>query len=148
MNGSEHSPTSSSVTSNGAGTGARVAVRKAPITLALLHMNPRPGEIARNKRSIERAVFQASTAGAKFIVGPELAISGYGFRDVIGTDWIAREQAKLFHWAGELARRASACLVLGSPEAARPNNVLFNSMILSRRTDPDWGTIARSTCLK
>ena len=93
-------------------------------------MDPRPGEIARNKRFIERAVFQASAAGAKFIVGPELAISGYGFRDVIGTDWIAREQATLFHWAGELARRASACLLLGSPEAARPNNVLFNSMIL------------------
>ena len=69
-------------------------------TLALLHLAPRPGEIERNKRVIERAVLRGSAMGARLIVTPELVVSGYGFRDVIGTDWIARDQAALFDWAG------------------------------------------------
>ena len=72
----------------------------------------------------------ASAIGAKFIVTPELVISGYGFRDVIGTDWIARDQAALFDWAGALARRASAFLLLGAPEAQPGDAKLFNSVFL------------------
>jgi predicted amidohydrolase len=67
--------------------------------------------------------------GARFIVSPELAVSGYGFRDIIGTEWIARDQAGLFDWAGKLASRASAFLLLGTPEA-QPDGKLFNSLIL------------------
>jgi N-carbamoylputrescine amidase len=96
-------------------------------TLALLHLAPRPGEIDHNKRLVEEGVWRASAMGARFVVSPELAISGYGFRDLIGTDWIARNQATLFAWAGDLARQASVTLVLGTPEA---NGHLFNSMIV------------------
>ena len=45
-------------------------------------------------------------------------VSGYGFRDLIGTDWIAARQPALIAWAGDLARQASAFLLLGTPEAA------------------------------
>jgi predicted amidohydrolase len=83
------------------------------IALALLHLAPQPGEIERNKRMVEEAAVRASAMGAKVIVTPELVVSGYGFRDVIGTDWIARDQAALFDWAGKLARQASAFLLLG-----------------------------------
>lgn len=96
-------------------------------TLALLHLAPRPGDVDYNKRMFEGAVRRASAAGARLIVSPELAVSGYGFRDIIGTDWIAREQAALFAWATALARRASASLLLGTPEA---DGCLFNSLIL------------------
>ena len=58
-------------------------------SLALLHLAPRPGEVAHNKRMVEDAVRRASAMGAKLIVTPELVVSGYGFRDIIGTDWIA-----------------------------------------------------------
>ena len=78
---------------------------------------------------VEGAVLRASARGASFIVSPELVVSGYGFRDAIGTDWIARDQAGLFDWAGRLACRASAFLLLGTPEA-QPDGKLFNSMIL------------------
>ena len=98
-------------------------------TLALLHLAPRAGEIEGNKRSIEAAVLQASAMGARFIVSPELVVSGYGFRDIIGTEWIARDQAGLFDWAGKLASRASAFVLLGTPEA-RLDGKLFNSLIL------------------
>ena len=58
------------------------------VTLALLHLAPLPGETESNKRTVEEAVLRAAGLGATFIVTPELAVSGYGFRDVIGTGWI------------------------------------------------------------
>jgi 5-aminopentanamidase len=76
---------------------------------------------------IEDAVLRAAGMGARFVVSPELAISGYGFRDLIGTDWIARQQTALLAWAAGVARRASVFLILGTPEA---DQRLFNSMIL------------------
>ena len=99
-------------------------------TLALLHLAPRPGEVGHNKRMVESAIGCLSGAGAKLIVTPELVVSGYGFRDIIGTEWIARDQEALLAWAGELARQASAFLLLGTPEAASASDTLFNSMIL------------------
>ncbi len=75
-------------------------------------------------------MLQASALGAALVVSPELATSGYGFRDLIGTGWIARGQPALFGWAGDLARRASTSLLLGTPEAAPGSAELFNSLIL------------------
>lgn len=98
-----------------------------PATVALLHLDPRPGEIESNRRMIEDAVRRASSLGARAVVSPELAISGYGFRDLIGTDWIQRQQGALFAWAADLAQQSSLYLILGTPEA---DGLLFNSMIV------------------
>ncbi len=98
-----------------------------PASLALLHLAPLPGDIAHNKRMVESAVRRAASLGAAFVVSPELVVSGYGFRDAIGTDWIARDQHALLAWAGDLARQASVVLLLGTPEA---DGRLFNSQIL------------------
>ncbi|MDB5489268.1 MAG: hypothetical protein JWQ58_2983 [Reyranella sp.] len=99
-------------------------------TIALLHLAPRHGEIEANRLAIEQAVRRAAAGGARLIVTPELAVSGYGFRDLIGTDWIANGQAARFAWAAALARDTNASLVLGTPEAAPETGELFNSMIL------------------
>lgn len=99
-------------------------------TIALLHLAPRPGEIEANKRALEQAVRRAAANGARLIVTPELAVSGYGFRDLVGTDWIASGQAPLFAWAGTLAKETGASLALGTPEAAPEKDALFNSMVL------------------
>lgn len=96
-------------------------------TLALLHLAPRPGEIEGNRRMVEDAVTRAASLGARAVVSPELAISGYGFRDLVGTDWIGRRQDALLAWAANLARQSSVFLVLGTPEA---DGKLFNSMIV------------------
>lgn len=96
-------------------------------TIALLHLAPRPGEIAANRQAIEQATRRAAANGARLVVTPELAICGYGFRDLSGTGWIAAAQAELFAWAGALARDTGATLVLGTPEATP--DALFNSMI-------------------
>jgi predicted amidohydrolase len=98
-----------------------------PCTIALLHLAPEPGEVARNRQALEGALRKAAAQGARLIATPELALSGYGFRDRIGTAWIARGQEELFAWAGALAREARASLVLGAPEAEGAS--LFNSMI-------------------
>jgi predicted amidohydrolase len=101
-----------------------------PTSTIALPFAPRPGEIAANRTALEQAVRRAAASGARLIVTPELAVSGYGFRDLVGTDWIAREQAALFAWAGALARETRTSLVLGTPEAAPENGALFNSMVL------------------
>jgi predicted amidohydrolase len=101
-----------------------------PSTIALLHLAPRPGEIATNRTALEQAARRAAASGARLIVTPELAVSGYGFRDLVGTDWISSGQSALFAWAGALARETRASLVLGTPEAAPENGALFNSMVL------------------
>ena len=99
-------------------------------TIALLHLAPRPGEIEANRRALEHAVRRAAAAGARLIVTPELAVSGYGFRDLVGTDWIARGQSARFAWAAALARETRTSLVLGTPEAALETGALFNRMVL------------------
>jgi predicted amidohydrolase len=109
-------------------------------TIALLHLAPRPGEIEANRTALEHAVRRAAASGARLIVTPELAVSGYGFRDLVGTDGIAREQSALFAWASALARETRASLVLGTPEAAPENGALFNSMILFA---PDGAVVGR-----
>jgi len=98
-----------------------------PLTLALLHLAPEAGMVERNKRMVEGAAVRASMHGARMVVTPELAVSGWGFRDLIGIDWIARDQTALFGWAGALAHRIAGHLLLGTPEA---DQGLFNSMIL------------------
>lgn len=109
------------------------------VGIALLHLAPRPGDIGFNTRLIERAVSQASSLGARLIVTPELCLSGYGFRDRIGTEWIAKEQTARLDWAARLARSTDgASLVLGQPEA--DGDALFNSMIVF---GADGGVIGR-----
>lgn len=106
------------------------------VTLALLHLDARPGCIEQNKSTIDAAVRRASAMGARFVVTPELAASGYGFRDAIGTAWIA--ESRLYDWAARLAREASVFLVLGTPEAAPSGAALYNSMVAFA---PDGGPV-------
>lgn len=103
--------------------------RAAPVTLALLHLAPRAGDLAGNRQHIAAGVLRAATLGARLVLTPELALSGYGFRDRIGTDWIAAGQGEREAWAAGLARQAAAVLVLGTPEAAADGR-LHNSLVV------------------
>lgn len=52
-----------------------------PLTVATVQFEPIVGESARNLASIDRLVKVAKTDGADIVVLPELAVSGYNFRD-------------------------------------------------------------------
>jgi predicted amidohydrolase len=116
-------------------TGARAGEER---TVALLHLAPRAGDLDGNRRMIEVAVLRAAALGARLIVTPELCVSGYGFRDLIGTEWIAAQQAAQRDWLAQLARRANATLVIGQPEA--DGNTLFNCLVV---VAPDGSAIGR-----
>ncbi len=99
-------------------------------TIALLHLAPSAGEIDGNMQAIEHAVVRAAGAGAKLVLCPELGLSGYGFRDRIGTAWIAQRQEHLRAWADNLSRRTSVFLAIGTPEAAEDEGRFFNSLFV------------------
>lgn len=97
-------------------------------TIALLHLAPEPGEIERNLHALDTAVRDAARRGAVLALSPELALSGYGFRDRIGTAWIERDQAALLRRVSGLAREAGLFLALGLPLAE--GGALYNGLIV------------------
>ena len=58
------------------------------LRIALLHLAPTPGDLARNRQLVEKAVTVAARLGATWIITPELIVTGYTFADSIGTEWI------------------------------------------------------------
>ncbi len=42
--------------------------------VAFLHMDPRPGEVCRNRAAVERGLAVAASRGASWVVTPELCI--------------------------------------------------------------------------
>ena len=57
------------------------------LTFGLIHFSPKLGDIDQNTKIILKAMSAAKAEGAQWLITPELALSGYYFRDVIGTDW-------------------------------------------------------------
>lgn len=116
--------------------------------IALLHLSPQPGAVEENMRVIGAACLAAVRAGAKTIVTPELAISGYGFSDLIGVDWIAAGQASRAGWASALARRCGASLLLGTPERDPISGLLHNSILVFDGLGEPIGRHRKINCLR
>jgi predicted amidohydrolase len=108
--------------------GARGAA--APRRFGLLHLAPAPGDVAGNRRLIERGVESAAANGADWIVTPELAVSGYTFQERIGTDWIDPQPDA---WTRALSKRVAALgvtLFLAQPERDAATGVLHNAVFV------------------
>ena len=98
--------------------------------IAFLHLAPIAGDVAGNRRLVETAVATAATAGAAWILTPELCISGFTFEDRIGTDWI-REQPD--PWMTAFCRQVAALRVtvfLSHPERDPRTAKLHNSVFV------------------
>ena len=54
--------------------------------IAVLQMAAIPGDIAANLKRIADAAAEAADAGARLLVAPELATTGYGAGDAIAVD--------------------------------------------------------------
>src|SRR4051794_23160941 len=78
------------------------------IRVAAVQMEPRLGEVAANRHAILARLRAAAGAGARLVVFPECALTGYGFAD--------RDEAREFAEpipGPSLHRLATACAELG-----------------------------------
>ncbi|WP_147803568.1 nitrilase-related carbon-nitrogen hydrolase [Alkalicoccus halolimnae] len=98
---------------------------------AAIQFHPQLGNLTENIQRLEEAVTQAASAGAKFIVTPELAVSGYMYetRESIfpSTDTIPGAITDRFH---KLCLHWNVYLVLGMPEHDEATGLLYNAAAL------------------
>ena len=99
-----------------------------PLRISLLHLAPVPGEINANRRLLEHATRIAASQGAGWVVSPELAVCGYGFSRLIGTDWILPEPGKWMSSFCELVKGLGVNVFLSLPERDSQDNGLYNSV--------------------
>jgi predicted amidohydrolase len=99
-----------------------------PLRISLLHLAPVPGEINANRRLLEHATRIAASQGAGWVVSPELAVCGYGFRHLIGTDWIMPEPGKWMSDFCELVKCLGVNVFLSHPERDPQDKALYNSV--------------------
>src|SRR4029077_5533885 len=84
------------------------AVESATVRVAAVQMEPRLGDVAFNRASIVRKLREAAQAGARLVVFPEGALSGYGF----GSKAEALEHAESIPGPA-VSQVAAACAELG-----------------------------------
>jgi 5-aminopentanamidase len=98
------------------------------LRIALLHLAPRPGELADNRRLLKRALITAAERQAAWILTPELSISGYTFADEIGTEWIMPQPDPWVKDICRLTARLSVTVFLSVPERDPLTQKLYNSV--------------------
>jgi len=99
-----------------------------PLRIALLHLAPVLGEIDANRRLLEDATRIAASQRANWVVSPELAVSGYGFKSVIGTDWITPEPGEWLRHFCKRVRALGVNVFLSHPERDSEDNTFYNSV--------------------
>ena len=95
--------------------------------VALLHLEPRLGEVEQNRLLIEKAIRQAAAGGANWIVTPEFCLCGYYFAEEIGTDWISPQPDDWMKRLLKLAKEKDLTIFLHSPERDEASDLLYNS---------------------
>lgn len=101
-----------------------------PLRIALLHLEPRLGDLERNRRTLERAVAAAAGAGADWVVTPELCICGYQFTGHLGTEWILPQpEPWMVRFCG-LVSRLRVTVFLSHPERDPRTAKLYNSVFV------------------
>jgi len=99
-----------------------------PLRVSLLHLAPVPGAIEANRRLIENATRIAASYDADWVVSPELAVCGYGFTDLIETDWIMPEPGEWMSSFCEVVRALRVNVFLSHPEREPEGTALYNSV--------------------
>jgi predicted amidohydrolase len=125
-----------------------VAVPNPILRVALLHLAPRPGDLAYNRRLVETAVTKAAGMGAAWILTPELCISGYAFADQIGTDWIVPPPDPWVRDFCQLVARLHVTVFLSHPERAPETATLHNSVFVIAADGAIRGTHRKINTLK
>jgi 5-aminopentanamidase len=118
------------------------------LRVALLHLAPRPGDLASNRRLIETAVTTAAGRGATWILTPELCISGYAFADEIGTDWIVPPPDPWMRDFCRLVAGLHVTVFLSHPERDPQTAKLHNSVFVIAADGAILGTHRKINTLR
>ncbi|WP_067928019.1 nitrilase-related carbon-nitrogen hydrolase [Alicyclobacillus shizuokensis] len=104
---------------------------RAPFVVAAVQFNPRLNDREHNLAALYEIVERAANAGAKLIVTPEMATTGYSYpnRAAIApfVDTIPGVTTELF---AELTRQYNVYVVVGMPEVELETNFYYNSAVL------------------
>lgn len=122
------------------GTPAGPAKKTGDLRLALLHLDPVPGDIAGNRARIEAGIGAAVKNGADWVITPELAETGYNFVTRIGTAWIAPFPDAWISRLAAIARDNGVALFVGFAERDASTNKLHNSVVTIDRSGRILGT--------
>jgi 5-aminopentanamidase len=118
------------------------------LRVALLHLAPRPGDLAYNRRLVETAVTTATGLGATWILTPELCICGYAFADQIGTDWIVPPPDPWMKDFCQLVARLHVTIFLSHPEQDPQTATLHNSVFVIAADGTILGTHRKINTLR
>ena len=99
------------------------------IRVAACQIDPQLGEVDRNLERIERAVTEAAAGGARLVVLPEAAVTGYVFEHLDEALTVAqRASAVAEQRLADLAATHSVALIVGTLEAE--GREVFNTALL------------------
>jgi len=98
------------------------------LRIALLHLAPRPADLAYNRRLLEQALVTAAEQRAAWILTPELSITGYTFADAIGTDWILPQPDPWMKDIADLIAHLNVTVFMSIPERDLHTQNLHNSV--------------------
>ncbi|WP_447599357.1 carbon-nitrogen hydrolase family protein [Nitrospira sp. Nam80] len=98
------------------------------LRIALLHLAPRPADLAYNRCLLEQALVTAAEQRAAWILTPELSITGYTFADAIGTDWILPQPDPWMKDIADLIARLNVTVFMSVPERDPHTHHLHNSV--------------------
>ncbi len=100
------------------------------VSIALLHMYPALGDIQSNLSVLQSMTTQALQGGAKFVIAPELATTGYSITaDQVQNGLGFQSPFSEFDPLSQLAQQYDAYVALGFAEIGANGN-LYNSAIL------------------
>lgn len=107
--------------------------------IGLLHLAPVAGDIAGNCDRLRHGMEVAARRGARWIITPELATSGYTFHKTRGLDWITQAATEFTVDVARLASSLGVSVFLGAAERDPTSGRLHNSLQVF---DRDRGLVA------
>ena len=103
-----------------------------PFTIALVQMNPRLADLDGNRQVMRSRLIEAANAGAKLIVFPECALSGYVFNDIESAEEASEEfDGATLEMFRTLCAEKDVCVVAGMLEKDVENGEeIYNSALI------------------
>ncbi|AII59702.1 carbon-nitrogen hydrolase [Dehalococcoides mccartyi CG4] len=101
--------------------------------VAMLHIEPKTADIEANRTLISNSLRKAALAGVKWVLTPEMAVSGYFFEEVIGTKWISPQPDRWLTEIMELCKSLDIGVFLSYPERELSSGKCYNCLFAINR---------------